>query len=37
MMPMFMDMKVNGNTFQKLTMTKGEMNVEVDEAIFELK
>lgn len=37
MMPMFMDMKINGNTFQKLTMTKGELNVEVDEAIFELK
>jgi len=37
MVPMFMDMKINGNTFQKLTMTKGEMNVEVDDAIFELK
>ncbi|WP_020568511.1 hypothetical protein [Neolewinella persica] len=37
MMPMFMDMKINGNSFQKLTMTKGEMNVEIDDAIFELK
>ncbi|MFT5999213.1 MAG: hypothetical protein ACI81P_001670 [Neolewinella sp.] len=37
MIPMFMDMKINGTTFQKLTMTGGEMNVEVDQAIFELK
>lgn len=37
MMPMFMDMKINGTTFQKLTMTEAKMNVEVDEAIFELK
>ena len=37
MIPMFMDMKINGTTFSKLTMTGVDINGEVDQAIFELK